>query len=309
MRIYLTGADGMFGTAFFRALSRHPGLARQPRLGVSVTDFDIADADAVRTSVRDFRPDVIVHAAANAIVDACENDPAMALRTNVQGTSNVAEVCRDVGARLVYLSSDYLFDGSARPPDGYPADAVPRPLNIYGLTKLAGERVTQAVDRHLIIRTSWLFGGTDENTDQLLAAVRAMLAGERPALINDQVSRPTYARDLAEGVVRLLALAELPTGVLHLTNTGQASWYEAGLVAADQLRRLSGIAVPDPEPVPLAQCGLAAHRPRYSVLGLPAHTEGAASTLPHWSDAVRRYCAEVLASGGAVSRRRGEVLR
>lgn len=155
MRVYITGSDGMLGTALRHALRTHPVLRGEPQRGVSVQDFDIGDARAVHASIEDFKPDIVVHAAANAIVDACEASPEVALRVNVQGTSNVTAACRDVGARLFYLSSDYVFDGRAQPADGYLEDAVPCPLNVYGLTKLAGERVAQSADGHLIIRTSW----------------------------------------------------------------------------------------------------------------------------------------------------------
>lgn len=284
MRVYVTGADGMVGTALRRALRDTAATARWAVRGVSIGDFDIADAAAVDASVGEFAPDVIVHAAALAIVDDCEADPRRALRVNVDGTHNVVSAARRYGSRLVYLSSDYVFDGANRPAGGYREDDVPNPLSIYGLTKLAGERMAATVPRHLVVRTSWLFGGPDERTDNVLALVRRIRDGKPSSLIADQYSCPTYTVDLAAALIHLLTATPALAGTVHVANTGSASWHEVGrLVAAE----VGG--APRLTPVRLADSPFLGRRPNDSTL----NTDRLASlghAMPDWADAVRRFC-------------------
>lgn len=291
MRLYVTGASGMLGSALLAAL---PG--GWPGHGVSREDFDISDADAVAKSIQAFAPDVVVHAAANAIVDDCEADPPGAFRVNLGGTRNVAAACREVGARLIYISSDYVFDGAATPAGGYRETDVPNPLSVYGVTKLAGERISAAVGDHLSVRTSWLFGGEDEATDHVLGLVRRVRRGERVRLIDDQFSAPTYTVDLAEALVFLLDRGT--TGTIHVANRGRASWYEVTGVALGGNGRGPYAADGGPvEPMPLDECGFRGERPRDSTLATERLTE-LGFTMPTWQDAVRRFT-------GALSARHG----
>lgn len=298
MRIFLTGADGMLGAALIAALAQTPATASWPLCGVSLADFDIAEPGEAAAAVETFRPDVVVHAAACAIVDDCEADPGYAMRVNVAGTQHVADACRRYGARLVYVSSDYVFDGGSRPPGGYTEQDIPGPVNVYGLTKLAGERIACTVPDHLVLRTSWLFGGSDERTDNVLALVRAASRGEQAELIDDQFSCPTYTADLARAIIHLLAAAQPVTGTVHVTNAGSASWHQVGeavLAALAELRGAPGGLTP-PRPVALADCGFLGARPADSSL-----STGRLARLgyapPDWQDAVRRYCALLTMDG------------
>jgi dTDP-4-dehydrorhamnose reductase len=295
MRVYLTGADGMLGTALRAALAAQPGTAGSPAqpdtagwpvLGVSIADFDIGDESAVAASIADFAPDVVVHTAAHAVVDACETEPARALRVNVAGTYHVAQACRRHGSRLVYISSDYVFDGRAPGPAGYREDDVPNPVSVYGLTKLAGERITATVPDHLVVRTSWLYGGTDPRLDQVRSAVDVLLAGGRPGLIYDQFSSPTNVVDLAAALVRLLPGSPAGRGVLHVANRGRASWYQVGRALAE---RLGGA---EPVPVAMDDAGFIGGRPRDSHLDT-ARAAAFVQPMPHWTDALDRYCAQL----------------
>ncbi|WP_327324797.1 dTDP-4-dehydrorhamnose reductase [Streptomyces sp. NBC_01210] len=285
-RLYLTGADGMLGTALAAALAADPVTGGWDVHGVSVKDFDIADAAAVGRSIGEFRPDVVVHTAAHAVVDDCERDPTLALRVNIAGVRNVADACRRTGSRLVHISSDYVFDGAAPPDGGYRETDLPSPLSVYGLTKLAGERICGLLgDRALSVRTSWLFGGADERVDVVLAALRLAAAGEPAALVADQYSLPTYTGDLARALVFLLTRPEPVAGTVHVANAGTASWYDVGL-AMRELRP----DMPEPKPLTMAECGFVGGRPRDSSLS----TERLAAlglTLPHWRDALERFCA------------------
>ncbi|MFC6879636.1 MULTISPECIES: dTDP-4-dehydrorhamnose reductase [Actinomadura] len=275
MRVYVTGANGMLGSALLRALPS--GWAA---LGVSREDFDISDADAVAKSIEAFAPAVVVHAAANAIVDDCEHRPADAFRVNLRGTRNVAAACRQAGSRLVFISSDYVFDGAAAPTGGYRETDLPNPLSVYGVTKLAGERISAAVEGHLSVRTSWLFGGRDEITDQVLALVRRVERGERVRLIDDQFSAPTYTEDLARALVFLLQ--RRVTGTVHVANRGRASWYQVAGVALGPGHRNRA------EPMPLDECGFRGERPRDSTLATD-RLDALGFTMPTWQDAVRRF--------------------
>lgn len=286
-KVYLTGADGLLGTAFAAALGKDPLTAGWTVRGVARKDFDIADTDAVRASMDAFAPDIVVHTAAHAIVDDCEADPKLALRVNIAGTSNVVEGCRRHGSRLVYISSDYVFDGRTTPLGGYREDDVPNPVSVYGLTKLAGERLGALVPRHLNIRTSWLFGGADDRVDLVLDTVRRIRRGERVPLIADQFSRPTYVADLARAMVFLLTREEPVTGTIHIVNEGTASWYEVG-------RHLCSVlgTGPEPEPLSMDACGFLGDRPANSALAT-SRLDGLGFTMPSWQDAARRFCEEL----------------
>ncbi|MFI5494173.1 SDR family oxidoreductase [Actinoplanes sp. NPDC051859] len=288
MRLYLTGADGMLGTALTAALAEHPETADWEVRGVSVRDFDIADAAAVRASVDAFKPDVVVHTAAHAIVDDLELDPKLALRVNIAGVRNIVEACARNGSRLVYISSDYVFDGKDTPPGGYREDDLPNPQSVYGLTKVAGERLAALLDDHLTVRTSWLFGGVDERLDQVLSIIGHARRGEVSRLIDDQFSAPTYTVDLARALAFLLARGEGVTGTIHVTNQGSASWHQVGEYLT---ARLPG--APTPKAVPLAEWGFLGGRPVDSTLNTDRLRE-LGWTLPHWQDAVDRFHRSVL---------------
>ncbi|MEV8556495.1 dTDP-4-dehydrorhamnose reductase [Streptomyces sp. NPDC051917] len=286
MRVYLTGADGMLGTALTAALGAEPVTADWPLLGVSVKDFDIGDRAAVAASIEAFRPDVVVHTAAHAIVDDCEQDPALALRVNVAGVRHVADACRRTGARLIYLSSDYVFDGEHPPAQGYDEEDLPAPRSVYGLTKLAGERVAELLPRHVNVRTSWLFGGTDERLDTVLSVVRGIQRGERARLIADQFSCPTYTADLARALIFLMTDGSDVTGTLHVTNQGSASWHQVGSEIHSMLGADASLA---PEATSFDEAGFFGGRPRDSTLDT-ARLRGIGLTMPSWRDAVARYC-------------------
>lgn len=292
MRAYVTGADGSLGTAFMSALQEDPRTSEWVALGVSIHDFDIADLAAVRESIGSFQPDVVVHLAAISIVADCELDLPLAFRANVAGVSNVMAACREIGARPVYMSSDYVFDGASPPPDGYTETDIPNPLSVYGLAKLAGERTAGTVDHHLVIRTSWLFGGANENNDDVLASIRQAQRGERAKLIVDQFARPTYTDDLARAIIHLLTLDQPFAGTVHIVNSGPpASRYEMGLHAVASFDPALAASY-SPEPVAFDDCELIGGRPRCSTLNT-ARLAALHYTMPDWRDGVDRFCARL----------------
>ena len=275
MRILVTGGTGQVGRALQRLAP--PGYAI---VAPGSDRCDVTDFDAFIRLVADERPDVIVHAGAMTDVDGCERDPERAFRINALGTQNVAAAAQQYGAALVYLSTNYVFDGEAAEP--YHEFAEPRPISVYGRSKLAGEEAVRAVaPRHYIVRTAMVYDETGRNfVNTMLRA-----AAERPSLtvVADQRGNPTYAGDLAAAIYRLI---DQPAyGTYHLVNEGSASWYEW----ATEIFRLAGIETPV-EPIPASAWQRAARPPANGVL---ANTAAAALgiTLPPWQDALARCLA------------------
>ena len=275
----LLGASGMLGKALLEVLQ---GL---PVVGWSSRDLDITREDQVLNRIRALHPRVIIHAAAWTQVDACEKDPERAYRVNARGTRHVAQAARATGARLVYISTDYVFDGKGNHP--YPEDAPPNPLNVYGRSKWEGEQaVLESTPDGLIVRTSWLFGPGGANfvdTILQLAQIQSHLR-----VVADQRGAPTYTRDLAEALRRLL---ETPArGIVHVTNGGDCTWWEFAR-AILQEAGIQGVAV---APISTLEAGRPAPRPAYSVLDTGRYTCLTGHQLRPWQEALRAYLRERL---------------
>jgi dTDP-4-dehydrorhamnose reductase len=258
-------------------------LGRQGAAVTPVTrsDLDITDRQAVLAGLRDERPDVVVNCAAWTAVDLAESREADALAVNGDGAAHVAAGCAQVGARMIQLSTDYVFDGTARVP--YPETAAPAPATAYGRTKLAGERAVARLlpGRACILRTAWLYGAHGRN----FVATMIGLAG-RPGgvtVVDDQHGQPTSTVTVAELILALVA-ASAPAGTYHATCSGQTTWF--GLA-----REIFGLLGDDPErvtPIPSTQLTRPAPRPGYSVL---AHGAWARAGLPppeDWRTALHR---------------------
>ena len=225
MRVLVTGGRGQLGTALQAALAKHRVLA------VDLPEVDVTSYDSTMAAADAFGPDVVVHAAAATDVDGCERDPDLAYRVNALGTQNVALACRKVGAALVAISTDYVFDGMKGEP--YLEFDEPRPLSVYGRSKLAGERYAQTLhDRVYVVRPAWLFSAVGKS----FARTMLRLSAERDELtvVDDEVGTPTYAPDLAAALAQLI---EHPRyGVYHLVNEGSCSRFEF----VQELIRLAG---------------------------------------------------------------------
>jgi len=220
MRIVITGSAGQLGQAL-QAVLAGPQSGKNDLLLMDLPEVDITDNAQVGTAISRFRPEVVIHAAAFTNVDGCETDPAMAYRVNALGTQNVALACGSSGAALVYISTDYVFDGTKNEP--YWEWDTPNPQSTYARSKLAGEQITQTLtDRFYIVRTAWLYSRTGKNFCKNVLR----LADERPELrfVTDEVGSPTYAPDLAEAVCKLIVHPLY--GIYHFTNVGVCSRYE-----------------------------------------------------------------------------------
>lgn len=274
MTVCIVGAQGMLGSDLLRALG--PDRA----VGLGHADADITDPEAIRDAIRRGRPHTVINCAAYTRVDDCESHRERAFAVNGDGARNVAAAATAVGARLVHVSTDYVFDGTATAP--IPETAEPRPQTVYGASKLAGERaVRDVVPKALIVRTAWLFGLHGPNfieTILRLATERARLS-----VVNDQRGAPTATVDLAEA---LLALVQADaTGIVHVTNSGSCTWYD---YARFVLERAHGPA-PEVLPVRTAEFPRPAPRPAYSVLDCAHYTALTGRAMPPWEDAVERY--------------------
>ena len=257
-RVVITGAGGMLGQDVARELPEAVALTRAV--------LDVTDAAAVRAAIGP--ADTVVNCAAWTDVDGAEEHEDEAMRVNRDGARNVAEAA----GRVVYVSTDYVFDGRAQEP--YGPDAPTDPLQAYGRTKLAGERATaETNERHFIVRSSWLFGVGGRNFPDTILR----LASERDTLrvVHDQIGCPTYTVHLAESIARLVQGEDY--GIHHKVSAGRASWFEF----ASFLVEREGIACRI-DPCTTAEFPRPARRPEYSVLegsGLPTWQEGAAEYL------------------------------
>jgi dTDP-4-dehydrorhamnose reductase len=259
-------------------------LAAQELVLLDLPAFDLTQPSCGRRIV-EAAPDVVIHAGAYTDVDGAEREPARALAINAEGTARVAQAADQIGARLLYISTDYVFDGRRNSP--YEETDDPSPINQYGRSKLAGEQSVQASCRNaLIIRTAWLYGSEGKNFVKTILA----LANERPVLriVADQQGCPTRAEDLA-GAMAALVGSEAQ-GILHITNEGACSWYEF----AREIVKLSGkqAAV---EPITTDQAGRLAARPAYSVLSAEQRRRQGIN-MPHWKEALSGYISRATAS-------------
>jgi dTDP-4-dehydrorhamnose reductase len=275
MKVLILGASGLLGKALMRE------WRGDDIVGLSSRDVDIRDAEAVRETVEKARPEGIVLAAAYTDVDGCESHPHLAFAVNRDGAVNVAEAAKQVGAKLLFLSSDYVFDGKKTSP--YETGDAQNPQSVYGRSKAEAEvRLLEVLPECCIARTSWLFGvGGRCFPDTILK-----LAATRPALdvVKDQRGCPTYSVDLARAIIQLCR--KDANGIVHANNLGDCSWFEF----ACEIRRAAGLTT-DVRPVSAAQMARPAPRPAYSVLS-PASLQRWAVFMPSWTDALQRYLRE-----------------
>ncbi|MFP7759722.1 dTDP-4-dehydrorhamnose reductase [Marisediminicola sp. LYQ134] len=270
-RFLLTGASGMLGRDLQSVLDGRDVTA------LSRSDLDVTDLDAVRSAVAGH--DVVINAAAHTRVDDAETERDAAFAVNATGAGHLATAAAEVGAVLVQVSTDYVFDGVATSP--YPEDAPHAPVSVYGASKAEGERLVVEANgaRSYIVRTAWLYGEHGPN----FAKTMLRLAADRDTLtvVSDQVGQPTWTLDLAKQIVTLVDSAA-PFGAYHATNSGQTSWF-------DYARVVFANAGLDPERVTPTDSGSfvrPAPRPAYSVLGHDAWTYAGLAPMRDWTDAL-----------------------
>lgn len=276
-----------------RALMREADAAGLAATCLGRPDIDLAAPESIAAALEATAPAVVVNAAAYTAVDRAEAEPERARAVNAWAPAMIAAWCRERGVALIHVSTDYVFDGTRRTP--YGEDDPAAPLGVYGQTKLAGELgVRGALERHVIVRTAWVYSEAGANflTTMLgLARERALLR-----VVDDQIGAPTYARDLARGVLdiaRLIRAGGAPWGTYHLTNDGAASRYAFAAAILRAAVRAGGPA-PGLMAVSSAEHPTPAPRPAYSVLDTRRARQRLGITLPHWRDGLER-CLDALA--------------
>jgi dTDP-4-dehydrorhamnose reductase len=269
--ILVVGANGMLGSDLMALLGER---AR----GVDIDDIDITDLQSTERVVRAIHPRVLVNCAAYTDVDGCESNAETAMQVNGEGVAHLAMATRAIGARLVQISTDYVFDGSKGSP--YLEDDLPHPLGIYGESKLAGEMNAAFNPDHLIVRTQWLYGLHGKNFVETMLR----LASEKDELsvVDDQIGSPTWTVDLARAIIALIDRG--CTGIYHAANAGFCSWN--GFARA--IFREAGVAVPV-HPMTTEQLNRPARRPLYSTLDCGKLERDAGFRPRPWLDALRAY--------------------
>lgn len=274
MKVMILGATGLLGKALIREWTR------DEILGLGSREVDIRDRSQVRERVNAHRPDWIVLAAAYTDVDGCESNRDLAFAVNRDGPLNVAAAANECGAKLLFLSSDYVFDGNKTKP--YEADDPRNPQSVYGRSKAEAEVRLEQLPDCCIARTSWLFGPGGKCFPETILK----LAATRPALdvVDDQRGSPTYSFDLARAIIDLCR--KDARGIVHVTNAGDCSWFEF----AREILQMAGLAT-EVRPATTKQMARPAPRPAYSVLS-GASLKGYGIQLPYWANAVERYLRE-----------------
>ncbi|GAA4631613.1 dTDP-4-dehydrorhamnose reductase [Actinoallomurus vinaceus] len=272
----VTGASGMLGGEVVNLLA----VEGETVTGLDRAGLDITDGDAVRATLRAACPDVVVNCAGWTAVDAAEEHEEEALRVNGDGAGNLALACAAIGARLVQVSTDYVFDGTAREP--YAEDTPPGPIGAYGRTKLAGERAVLAElpSAAYVVRTAWLYGRGGPNF--VATMVRLEREREKIEVVIDQRGQPTWTRDVAGRILALMRSGAEP-GIYHATSSGQTTWWGLArevfhLLGADEQRVLPTTADRFARPAP---------RPAYSVLGHGRWERAGLEPIRDWRAALR----------------------
>ena len=273
MKVVVTGAGGQLGRELPGAFAEHDVVA------LTSAELDITDAGAVMGRLHAEAPALVVNAAAYTKVDACEEDPVPAWGVNAAGAWHLALVCRELGATLVHVSTDYVFDGTLdRPYTEF--DAV-GPRSVYGRTKEAGEQlVRDTLDRHYIVRTSWLHGRHGGNF--LRTMLRVGRERDQVSVVDDQRGSPTFADDLARAIAALVTTGAY--GTYHRTNTGACTWFDLARAAYQR----ADIAV-DVLPTTTAEYGAPAPRPANSVLDNRKADLLGLDPLPPWEESLERF--------------------
>ncbi|KGG79735.1 spore coat protein [Caloranaerobacter azorensis H53214] len=280
MKILITGADGMLGSDLQKVLKKDHELI----LG-TIDIFDITDIDTTINFIKINKPDLVIHAAAYTDVDGCESNIDQAYRVNALGARNIAVGCNYTDAAMVYISTDYVFDGQKG--NSYTEFDATNPLSVYGKSKLEGENFVKRIcDRHYIVRTSWLFGKNGKNfitTMLKLAEIR-----DEISVVDDQVGSPTYTLDLAKAISQLIAK---PTyGTFHITNSDYCSWYQF----AKEIFEIAGKSKIRVNRISTEELNRPAPRPKYSVLNNYCwHLQGY-DKIRSYKEALREYISTII---------------
>ena len=275
MRVLVTGAKGQLGSDVMAELEKHGHVG----IGTDVEEMDITDLEKVEEVIAQADVEAVVHCAAYTAVDAAEDNVELCRKINAAGTENIAKVCKEHGLKMMYISTDYVFDGQGERP--WEPDDERHPLNVYGQTKYEGElAVEENVEKFFIVRIAWVFGLNGKNFVKTMLNL-GKTRGE-VSVVNDQIGSPTYTPDLARLLVDMIETEHY--GHYHATNEGLCTWYEF----AREIFRQAGIDV-KVTPVTSKQFPAKAKRPFNSRMNKDKLTKNGFTHLPRWEDALKRY--------------------
>ena len=278
MKILVTGSAGLLGKACV-GLASH----RHECIGLSHGDLDVNDRSAVDSAFERIRPEAVLHCAAYTDVDGAEREPEQAMAVNADGAESVARAAHRAGATMLYVSTDYVFDGEKRAP--YTEEDPTHPLSRYAASKLEGERRVAEVtpEGSLIVRSGWLYGSGKGFVDW---ALHRFDSGEVVRAVRDQMGSPTWVQDLAEALLALIERRR--SGIFHVVNPGETSWWGA----AQFLAELVGADASRIEGIMLEDLGRPAPRPSYSVLAVEKFEDATGLCLRPWKETLASYVSE-----------------
>lgn len=282
MRILVTGVKGQLGFDVVNELKKNNIEA----VGVDIEEMDITDAAAVKKVITESKVDGVIHCAAYTAVDAAEDNEEICRKINAGGTKNIADVCKELDIKMMYISTDYVFNGQGETP-WQPDCKDYKPLNVYGQTKLEGElAVSETLDKYFIVRIAWVFGVNGKNFIKTMLNVGK--THDTVTVVNDQIGTPTYTYDLARLLVDMIQTDKY--GYYHATNEGgYISWYDFTCEIYKQAGYTTKVV-----PVTTAEYGVSkAARPFNSRLDKSKLVENGFKPLPTWQDALARYLKEI----------------
>ena len=275
MKVFVTGVKGQLGFDVVKELEKR-GIEA---IGVDIEEMDITDAESVNKVIKEAAPDAVIHCAAYTAVDAAEENEAVCRKVNVDGPRNIAKVCRDLDIKMIYISTDYVFNGRGERP--WEPDDEGEPASVYGQTKYEGElAVKELLDKYFIVRIAWVFGINGENFVKTM--INLSKSHDTLRVVNDQFGSPTYTYDLAKLLVDMVLTEKY--GIYHATNEGVCSWYEFACSIFEE----AGINM-NVVPVSTAEYGAKANRPANSRMSKDKLVENGFDRLPEWQDALKRY--------------------
>lgn len=275
MKVLVTGVKGQLGYDVVNELKKRGHMA----VGTDVEEMDITDAGKVETVLKNEKPDAVIHCAAYTAVDAAEDNEDLCRKINAEGTENIAKACQDLNCKMLYVSTDYVFDGEGERP--WEPDDEREPLNVYGITKYEGElAVEKYVEKFFIVRIAWVFGKNGKNF------IKTMLnlgkTHDEVKVVDDQIGSPTYTFDLARLLVDMIETDKY--GRYHATNEGLCSWYDF----AKEIFKQAGMNI-KVSPVTSEEFAAKAKRPHNSRMSKEKLSENGFERLPKWQDALARY--------------------
>ena len=280
MKVLVTGVKGQLGYDVVRELEKRGHTA----VGVDIDEMDITDAAAVERVLTETQPEAVIHCSAFTAVDRAEDETELCRRVNVEGTKNIAKICKKLDCKMLYLSTDYIFSGDGERP--WEPDDEASPLNAYGQSKYDGElALKKYVEKYFIVRISWVFGINGNNFIKTM--LRLGRENGAVKVVDDQIGSPTYTYDLSRLLVDMIESDRY--GAYHATNEGICSWYEF----AKEIFRAAGMNDVSVTPVKSGEFPVKAKRPKNSRMSKEKLVANGFTLLPAWQDAVARYMKEL----------------